>query len=374
MINAKVDSVVYEGIEKITTGGKTVELSEVYSGSQSIVENGTYDIGGKAQVVVNVPTESVGGNEPTGSINITTNGTHDVADYAQAVVNVPQEGYNVDDMVKGSGANQSHALFYKAENVETNVTDIRDYAFASLKMYKVTAPNVAKIYQGAFSNCWYLTEVVAPNLTYLGADAFKGSGALARADYPLLAETNQINQFNGCSSLAEINMPLLPKVTENMFYNCKALVSANLPSATDIGKSSFYGCTSLSSVNFPLAKGVGQSAFYGCTSLTEITLPNVTGLAAATIFSGCTALKKVDFGDAMNSIKGTNQFQNCTALETVILRYNGVVQVNNGAFNASTNGVTVYVLSAQIAAYQADSVWSTQSKVTFAAIEGSDYE
>lgn len=61
-INAKVDSVVYKGIEKISAGGKTVELSEVYSGSKVITENGTYNIAGKNEVVVNVPTEGSGGS------------------------------------------------------------------------------------------------------------------------------------------------------------------------------------------------------------------------------------------------------------------------------------------------------------------------
>ena len=114
--------------------------------------------------------------------------------------------------------------------------------------------------------------------------------------------------------------------------------------------------------------------FENCTSLEEISFPSAISLGPEGCFKGCTSLKKVDFGANFTSLKATAPFANCTALETVILRYNGVVAANNGVFSPSTNGVTVYVPSAQLAAYQADSVWSTQSNVTFAAIEGSEYE
>lgn len=375
-INAKVDSVVYEGIEKITTGGKTVELSEVYSGSQSIVENGTYDIGGKAQVVVNVPTESVGGSEPTGSINITTNGTHDVSDYAQAVVNVPQEGYDVDDIVNGSGVNASGELFYKAENVETSVEIIRKYAFAGRQMYKVTAPNVKTFSLSAFMGCPNLTEVDAPELTTInGANVFNGCTSLAKGYFPKLVNiwSNNTDIFNGCTNLADVNLDKCPTITSSMFYNCKALQTISLPAVTDVkGTDQFTGCTSLQNFSAPLMKNGAQNMFKNCTSLEEISLPSATGLGI-NMFSGCTALKKVDLGVGVTGVYN-GIFANCTALETVILRYNGVATNQNKTFNPSTNGVTVYVPSAQLEGYRAASDWAADTKVTFAAIEGSEYE
>lgn len=370
-INANVDGVAYEGIEKITAGGKTVELSEVYSGTKVITSNGTHDVSGYAEAVVEVPAQ---GTTVEGSIEITENGSHDVSRYATAVVNVAQEteGYSVDDCCEGTFGN---TLFYKA-NVVTNVTSIREYAFAGTYNAKHVTANSATELNGyaAFGNA-QLTELVAPNLTKMGRGAFSGCTSLLKADYPLCTTAHNDNHFNGCTKLAEVNLPLLTGITQSMFSNCKALASISLPSATRMGTGAFQNCTSLSSVNLPALTGkVTQNAFNGCTSLEEITLPLTGGLEVAACFAGCTALKKVDLGVNATTLKGTNVFQNCTALETVILRYDGVVTANNGVFAPSANGVTVYVPSAQLAAYQADSMWSTQGKVTFASIEGSDYE
>ena len=370
-INAKVDGVAYEGIEKITAGGKTVELTEVFSGSKVITANGTHDVSGYAQAVVEVPAQ---GTTVEGSIEITENGSHDVSRYATAVVNVAQEteGYSVDECCDGV---HGKILFYKAD-VVTNVAVIREYAFAGYNNAKhVTANSATEVKDYVAYNNAQITELVAPNLTKMGRDAFSGCTSLLKADYPLCTSLSNSNHFSGCTKLAEVNLPLLTGITGSMFTNCKALASISLPSATDMSTGAFSGCTSLSSVNLPALTGnVKQNAFNGCTSLEEITLPLTGGLEVATCFAGCTALKKVDLGVNAKTLKGTNTFQNCTALETVILRYDGVVTANNGVFNASVNGVTVYVPSAQLAAYQADSMWSGQSKVTFAAIEGSDYE
>ena len=372
-INAKVDNTTYEGIEKITAGGKTVELSEVYSGSQSITANGTYDIGGKAEVVVNVPTESAGGNEPTGSINITTNGTHNVADYAQAVVNVPQEGYDVDDIVGGGGTAGSNAIFYKAANVETNVSVIRHYAFAGLSMNKVTAPNLTAIGDNSFMSCGSLTEVDAPNTTKIGNAAFNYCGSLTKAYYPSVTSVGNKGVFQGCAKLTDVNFDSLTALGESMFSGCKGLITISLPAVTKANyNEQFCNCTSLQSVNVPLLANTSQNMFKNCTSLEEIVLPAVTGVGIA-MFEGCTALKKVDFGEGVTAV-GNGQFKNCTALETVILRYNGVATNSNKAFNSCVNGVTVYVPSAQLEAYRANSQWTADTNVTFAAIEGSEYE
>lgn len=54
-INATVDGQTYQGINKIQTGGKNVDLTEVYSGIKEITENGTHDVSGYQSASVNVP-------------------------------------------------------------------------------------------------------------------------------------------------------------------------------------------------------------------------------------------------------------------------------------------------------------------------------
>ena len=60
------------------------------SGSLTITENGTHDVSGKAEAVVDIPV-------PSGSLTITENGTHDVSGYARAEVAVPGEVVEVYD-------------------------------------------------------------------------------------------------------------------------------------------------------------------------------------------------------------------------------------------------------------------------------------
>lgn len=68
------------------------------TGTQTVTENGTYNISDKKYVAVNVPSEGI---TPTGTIEITENGIHDITEYAKAYVNVSggQGGVIRDDIV-----------------------------------------------------------------------------------------------------------------------------------------------------------------------------------------------------------------------------------------------------------------------------------
>lgn len=92
-INATVDSNTYNGIEKITAGGKEINLTATPNlQEKTVTVNGevTADNGydGLSKVTVNVS----GGITPTGSQTFTSNGTYDVTNIAQAIVNVSGGG------------------------------------------------------------------------------------------------------------------------------------------------------------------------------------------------------------------------------------------------------------------------------------------
>lgn len=138
-INARIDNNEYEEIEKITAGGKEINLSatanlqektatangivtadssydglskvtiNVSGGSSTLVtktitENGTYNASsdnadGYSSVEVNV--SGSGGITPTGSQTFTSNGTYDVTNIAQAIVNVA-EGGSIENIEMGT--------------------------------------------------------------------------------------------------------------------------------------------------------------------------------------------------------------------------------------------------------------------------------
>lgn len=344
-INAKVDSTVYEGIEKITAGGKTVELSEVYSGSQSIIENGTYDIGGKAEVVVNVPT---GGAAPTGTISITANGSYDVSDYAAAQVNVVEAGsISIDTVVMG--------------NLATKNQDV------------VLADTTTKVQPGIFYQS-QLRSISGNGVESIGTSAFYNAPWLVTADFPK-AKTVNGSAFTQTNNLTNVNLPLCETVGSSAF-NMSKIVTISLPACTKLENSAFQSCSALASIEVPAVANIGQSAFSNCTALTEIVLPALTTLGNMA-FQNCSKLALVDIGPGLSKIAGNGVFTNCAALANVVLRSTTRVEKPYAIFNGTSGAIKVYVPSALISEYQNASDWANEiSKmgITFAAIEGSDYE
>lgn len=146
------------------------------------------------------------------------------------------------------------------------------------------------------------------------------------------------------------------------------ITRVNLPNATSIGTYAFYGCTGITSINAPNVTSLGTYAFYQCKGITEINFPKATTVPS-TIFYQCTNLAKVDFG-AAKSIAG-NAFAYCAKLQTLILRYTGgVVTLNSTTFSGVSYDEYVYVPSALLADYEANSNWQSYvPSAKFRAIE-----
>lgn len=154
------------------------------------------------------------------------------------------------------------------------------------------------------------------------------------------------------------------------FYGCTKLESVSMPAlVVSVTASVFSGCVALKSVNLPLTDGLMVSVFEGCSELESIVLPSVKTIGAKA-FNNCAKLKKVDL-PVVTSI-AIQVFNNNAALEALILRASTVCAlVNSNAFMgsgiASGTGY-IYVPSALVDSYKADTNWSTYSD-QFRAIE-----
>ena len=122
----------------------------------------------------------------------------------------------------------------------------------------------ASNYNGAFYNCYDLTEITIPNsVTSIGDRA-----------------------FSGCSSLADITIP---------------------NSVTSIGNYAFNSCSSLTEITIPNSvTSIGDYAFNRCSSLTEITIPNSVTSIGNYAFQA-TFLKSVTIGTGVLTI-GSDAF------------------------------------------------------------------
>ena len=116
-------------------------------------------------------------------------------------------------------------------------------------------------------------------------------------------------------------------------------------------------------------KSIAGYAFYECTTLNNLVLPSLTEVPV----NGCRQLKGLVKGDFHNiTTIRANGFYQCTNLETLIIRTNSVCRLyNSTTFTGSKiqNGTGyIYVPSALVESYKADTNWSTFAD-RFRAIE-----
>ena len=155
-----------------------------------------------------------------GSKSITENGTHDVSGFAEAVVNVSGGGGG-DEQLKALIDGTATSI-----TVPNNVTTIRMYAF-----YAMTN----------------MTSIALPNgLTKIDANAFQNCSALTSIEFPTTITSIGSNAFNSCSGLTAVKLPNINKVEAYTFYYCTNLASVEIPdSVSQLSGNSFAYCTSL---------------------------------------------------------------------------------------------------------------------------------
>lgn len=184
-----------------------------------------------------------------------------------------------------------------------------------------------------------LDYISLPNeVTSIGAGAFEGLGLLKKfpgADndsfYPLNYLTSiGENAFNGCVSMAgSVPMPDVTSLGADAFKNCKALTSVTLGPVSSIPSGAFYECNALQSVtlNVDNLTTIGSEAFYRCNALTKVAsadqgsghvyLPYVTSVGSFAFLSNY-GIRNLDLGQYVSSTTlGTGAFDACSSLLTV---------------------------------------------------------
>lgn len=252
----------------------------------------------------------------------------------------------------------------------------------------------------AFRDCSKLALTSLPNsITIINSNAFSGCTSLALSSLPNSITSIYGNAFQECTNLAISALPsnLAGSIGSYTFYNCPNITVSTIPSGvTSISNYAFAGCTGITSISSDAAlTSISGSSFIGTStnstmSLVSARFPNHSSSNSfSNVFGNnvtpayaCQLLELVDIG----SVAGinSNAFANCLSLETLILRKTASVSALSNV-NAFTNtplgsggtGGTVYVPSSLVSAYQTATNWSTLynvGTVTFAAIEGSEYE
>ena len=271
--------------------------------------------------------------------------------------------------------------------IGNGVTSIGSSAFSGCTgLTSVTiTDSVTSIGSAAFSDCSGLTSVtIGKNVTNIGNAAFIRCSGLTKilvangnAKYHsagnCLIETKSKSLILGCESSIIPSDGSVTSIGEYAFYNCSGLTRITIGNnITSIGSSAFSGCSGLTSIIIPdSVTSIGDYAFRKCTGLTSITIgKNVTRITGRafyyctslsevnwnakeckyvgyvsspdeyTIFSGCTNLTTINFGENVTTIP-SYAFYDCSGLTSITIP-NSVTSIGEYAFWKCTGLTSIY--------------------------------
>jgi hypothetical protein len=116
------------------------------------------------------------------------------------------------------------------------------------------------------------TVTLVSTVTIIGDDAFSGCYGLQTVNAPE-AKTIGDDAFSGCFQLDTLSLPKAQTIGGWAFYGCSMLETLSLPEAQTIGYGAFSGCSALQTLSLPAAQTIGIYAFSHCSSLQELSLP-----------------------------------------------------------------------------------------------------
>lgn len=219
--------------------------------------------------------------------------------------------------------------------LSASLTELPDYTFQDCDSIKSVG-----VYSG---NTYTTSDVQLPNtMTTIGKGAFWCCNKQPENQYGQPEADEYVDTEN--YGLKNVVLPSNIKTIEDQaFFNCKYLTQIYLPDGlTSIGTYAF-AMSGLTSIDFPDSViSIGYGAFESCGSLESVAMPTGTNdnleqiggerLFGDRVFSGCTALKKVDLSDTYITIISSDAFSGCISLEEIVIP-NTVTVICGSAFH-----------------------------------------
>ena len=260
--------------------------------------------------------------------------------------------------------------------ISDGVTTIGSRAFADcISLSKIVIPGSVSWVGNLFDGCSSLTSVTMHDgVTEIGRSAFGGCIGLTTVDIPASVERIGIGAFQGCESLARVNITSLEswcqidfdpgwvgtnplEYAHHLFLNGSDLTELIIPDGvTRIGAGVFGGCNSLSAVTIPESvQSIGEKAFVGCDGLTRVNISDLASWCSISfqeeysnplwyaehLYLNGAELETIVFPDGMTSVKDYT-FINMNSLSGVQIP-EGVTSIGRMAFFDCDNLVDVHL-------------------------------
>ena len=230
---------------------------------------------------------------------------------------------------------------------ETNVSGVGLYK-SNQNIISVSS-FASEIPEEMFYDCSNLIGASLFRATSIGERAFMYCGNLLslRGTW---ARNIQAEGFKFCSSLVHTELPNVEEIGEEAFDGT-SIETIDLPKLRKLGAGAFSGCTALKAVNFPSLVDLSSedtavtfAVFSNCSALEKALFPKLSALYS-TEFSGCMSLKLIDLG-LITNIPATGLGKSLYSLKALALRSETLCEittdilVNSGHFTGTVIATT----------------------------------
>ena len=188
---------------------------------------------------------------------------------------------------------------------------------------EITIPKgITEISDGLFNGCTSLAKVEIPDgVTTIGESAFSYSGLISVHIPDSVTEIKEA-AFYKCENLKDAAIPdSVTKLGTEVFSGCINLEHINIPDGVEtIPSFAFFECTNLKTVALPeKLKTISESAFHGCSSLELISLPDSLETICSGAFAACSKLRSAAIPENVDTVEEF-AFESCPALESIAFR------------------------------------------------------
>lgn len=169
---------------------------------------------------------------------------------------------------------------------------------------------------GAFSNCYSLEWLYAPELEELGGGAFKNCTKLTEfvkdGQYDLTKIKLLEADAFAYSCFKEIYLPLITEINVSGAFQCSQAEYIDIPNVTFLGSSTFNNCQKLKHINMPdfvdATRDPYANIFTDCFALEELYIPNAIFLPDILLSSEASSVLSLKYIYAPKAVYTVSQY------------------------------------------------------------------